>query len=622
MISLRSKLWLGVGGLLAILTIVTVLSIVALNRYRHELDRVFKENYNSAVYCDAMKRGLDHLNTHALRQLWNQPAAQFDPSAEFQAFDANLRLQIANVTLPGEGDLTERLANLWKQYQLDYQAFESATAAERPEQYESQLLLEYGELNQVAQRIADINMANMVSVDGQEKQMFSTVRGVLLALLISGIVLAVAFVGGVGASVFWSLRVLTRSAQELERGNLDHVAGVRSRDEIGQLGQAFDSMASRLREYRRLDLQQRERIQKTMQLAIDSLPDAVFVIGPKAQIEIANRTASTHFQITPGKTVAELSLRWLTPIYGRVIAERTPVASNDYREAIQLFDNGEERFLLPRAVPMLDDSGELIGVTVILADVTTLRHADELKSGLVATVSHELRTPLTSIRMGILMLDQGRLGPLTPAQQKSLVSTRDETDRLYRIIENLLSMSRIESGQAHFRFSPMSAREIVALAVEPMRSRFAEKQMQLEVNVAEGGALAMADASCVGLALENLLSNALKFAPPGGIVRVGVEPSENPKEIVFTVSDNGPGVPAEYGERIFEKFFRVARKEGPSGAGLGLAIAREIVQAHGGQIYLRGGQGSTFVLTLPRHEQDGVELPNGRDVTVGAGNHA
>jgi signal transduction histidine kinase len=90
---------------------------------------------------------------------------------------------------------------------------------------------------------------------------------------------------------------------------------------------------------------------------------------------------------------------------------------------------------------------------------------------------------------------------------------------------------------------------------------------------------------------------------------------------VFTVCDNGPGVPAEYGERIFEKFFRVARKEGPSGAGLGLAIAREIVQAHGGQIYLRGGQGSTFVLTLPRYEQNAVEHCAGAEATVAAGNH-
>lgn len=168
--------------------------------------------------------------------------------------------------------------------------------------------------------------------------------------------------------------------------------------------------------------------------------------------------------------MAELRLRWLTPIYDRVMAERTPVAATDYREAIQLFDDGIERFLLPRAVPMLDDGGEMIGVTVILADVTNLRHADELKSGLLATVSHELRTPLTSIRMGILMLDQGTLDPLTASQQKSLTSTREETDRLYRIIENLLSMSRIESGQAHFQFSPMSAREIVSLALEPLRN--------------------------------------------------------------------------------------------------------------------------------------------------------
>jgi signal transduction histidine kinase len=621
MISLRSKLWLGVGGLLAILTVVTILSIVALNRYRHELDRVFKENYNSAVYCDAMKRSLDHLNTHALRQLWNQPANEFDRAAEYQAFDLNLHLQIGNVTLPGEGDLTQHLADVWKQYQLDYESFESNPSA-RPRQYQSNLLPEYGLANQLAQKIADINMANMISVDGQGKRMFITVRGVLLILLSSGIILAVAFVVGVGASVMSSLRMLRRSAQELERGNLDHVADVRSGDEIGELGNAFNSMAARLREYRRLDLQQRERIQKTTQLAIDSLPDAVFVIGPKSEIEIANRTASTHLNISPGKTVAELRLRWLTPLYDRVVTERAPVGASDYRDAIQLFDKGVERFLLPRAVPMLADTGEMIGVTVILSDVTSLRHADELKSGLLATVSHELRTPLTSIRMGILMLDQGILGPMSPAQQKSLASTREETDRLYRIIENLLSMSRIESGQAHFQFSPMSAREIVSLALEPMRSRFTEKNVRLELDIADGEAVALADASCIGLAVENLLTNALKFTSAGGVVRVCVEQNANPDDIVFTVSDTGPGIPSEYADKIFEKFFRVARKEGPTGAGLGLAIAREIVQAHGGKIHLRGDRGSTFVITLPRYDRNKKEDGNMLQPNVAVAHHA
>jgi two-component system, NtrC family, sensor histidine kinase KinB len=615
MISLRSKLWLGVGGLLAILAIVTALSIVALNRYSHELDRVFKENYNSAVYCDAMKRSLDHLNTRALRELWGQPADEFNSSKEFQAFDANLHWQIGNITLPGEAELTNRLADLWNKYHRDYESFES-TPATRGEQYHSTLLPDYDQLKQVAQQIADINMANMISVDGQVKHIFSTVRDVLLGLLITGLVLAVAFVGGVGASVISSIGLLTRSARELERGNLDHVVRIGSRDEIGELGQAFNSMAFRLREYRRLDLQQRERIQKTTQLAIDSMPDAVFVVGPTSEIEIANRSATHHLGVTPGKSVAELHLRWLTSIYDQVKAERKAIASSDYREAIQLFDGGVERFLLPRAVPMLDDGGEMIGVTVILADVTNFRQADELKSGLLATVSHELRTPLTSIRMGILMLDQGVLGPLTVAQRKSLASTREEAERLYRIIENLLSMSRIESGLAHFNFLPMSAREIVSLAVEPLRSRFDEKKVGLELDLAKGEAIALADPSCIGLAVENLLSNALKFTPSGGAVRVGVEQSENGGEIVFTVSDTGPGVPAECAEKIFEKFFRVPRKEGPSGAGLGLAIAREIVQAHGGRIYLRGGSGSTFVLTLPQNGQNTIEAPELGDAAV------
>ena len=598
---LRAKLWIGFGGLLLILLLVSALSIVVLTRYSQALERVFRENYNSALYCQQMNQSLDELNARAQRLLWADVEGDLvaaEASAILQ-FESNLNHQVGNVTLPGERELTDRLATLWGQYKQEYRRFDSAGVADRRQMYSRELLPRYDELKRVAGRVAGMNMSNMVSVDGNVKRTLLSVRRALLVLLIVGIALAASLVAAVGAMIQRPLQALIRAARQIETGNLELNVPVNSRDEIGQLIEAFNAMASRLRELRRDDDARLARTQRTTQLAIDSLPDAVFVISPDGQIEISNETAGRHFGITPGTCVPDLRLRWLSELHERVKSTRQPFEPEGYKSAIQLFDAGKERFLLPRAEPMLDDRGELIGITVILVDVTALRHADELKSGLVSTVSHELRTPLTALRMAVLMLDEQNVGALSGKQTTLLRTARAQSERLYQIIDNLLDMSRIESGRAQFEFRRTAPAQIVHAAVEPFRQALAEKKVDLDVDLPDVLPDVAADVTYVGHALGNLLSNALKFTPAGGRVRVAA--ALDTDSVAFVVSDTGPGIPEDCAGRIFEKFFRLPRQSGPAGIGLGLAIAKEIAEAHGGRVSfqnLRGG-GAEFRLSLP-----------------------
>jgi signal transduction histidine kinase len=135
--------------------------------------------------------------------------------------------------------------------------------------------------------------------------------------------------------------------------------------------------------------------------------------------------------------------------------------------------------------------------------------------------------------------------------------------------------------------------------IEPMRAAFSEKKVSLDVRLADDLPAVLADPAAIGTALSNLLSNALKFTPAGGQVRVAA--ASQADSVAFTVSDTGPGIPAEFAARVFDKFFRVPRPEGPTGAGLGLTIAKEVIEAHGGHIELRGGSGSTFAFTLRQY---------------------
>lgn len=600
MISLRAKLALGFGGLLSILLAVSLLSMIVLTRYSHTLERVFHENYNSAIYCDRMKAALDALDSRAQAIAWGTSdlSSPFDPAAQKQQFETNLDLQLANCTLPGELDRTRQLASIWIDYRRAYEQFDASTTDSR-ELYRGVLLPKHQSAKRVAEQLADMNMSNMVSVDGQVKRTLVGVKRALLTLVIVAFLLAATLVATVGATILRPLRSLTLSARQIASGDLDLHMPVRSRDEVGRLTEAFNSMASRLREFKRLDADRLLRTQQTTQLAIDSLHDAVVVIGPSGIVEIANRSALSHFNIAPGKSVQSGEPKWLRDIFGEVSRTGEPFAPEGYKSAIQLFENGRERFLLPRAVPMLDCDGKTIGVAVILVDVTQLRHADELKSGLVSTVSHELRTPLTALRMAISLLQGEKVGNLTARQRTLVNAAGEESERLFRIIDDLLNISRIESGRAQFDLRPIGPAVVIEPVVELMGSALEQKRLRLEIAFAGDLPEVQADATFIVHALGNLVSNAIKFTPAGGTVTIGAECKD--RGVTFFVRDTGAGIPPELVHRVFEKFFRIPQADGPPGVGLGLAIAKEIVEAHGGQIHFQPneGGGSVFSFTLP-----------------------
>jgi signal transduction histidine kinase len=261
---------------------------------------------------------------------------------------------------------------------------------------------------------------------------------------------------------------------------------------------------------------------------------------------------------------------------------------------------GQIRHFLPHAVPIRDSEKHLLGVTLVLGDVTNLRRLDEMKSGLLSVVSHELKTPLTSIRMAVHLLLEERVGPLTSKQTELIVAARDDSDRLQKIIEDLLDMGRLESGRVELELQPQSPQQLIGDAVSAMEAAFRDRGIAVEVDINAETPGVLADPARIDHVFSNLLSNALKFTPPGGHVNVTAAPEA--EMVRFVIQDSGPGIAPEHLPRIFDRFYRASGPNQPGGAGLGLAIAKEIVELHGGQIQVQSeiGQGSRFSFTLRR----------------------
>jgi signal transduction histidine kinase len=236
----------------------------------------------------------------------------------------------------------------------------------------------------------------------------------------------------------------------------------------------------------------------------------------------------------------------------------------------------------------------------VLTDVTRFRLMDQLKSDMVSTVSHELKTPLTGVQMAIHLLLEEAVGPLNPKQVELLLAARQDGDRLLGIVNDLLDLTRIEQGRVALDVKPIAPAELVGEAVDRLAARAGDAGLTLSAEVPAGLPPVGADRERVGHVFDNLIGNAVAHTPRGGAIVVAAEP-DGDGFIQFRVTDTGEGIPVEHLPRIFEKFYRVPGSETKGGAGLGLAIAREIVAAHGGQIDATStpGEGSTFTFTLP-----------------------
>ena len=210
---------------------------------------------------------------------------------------------------------------------------------------------------------------------------------------------------------------------------------------------------------------------------------------------------------------------------------------------------------------------------MLLEDITRFRLLDEVKSNLVATVSHELKTPLTSIRIVLHLLLEEHVGPLVPKQLELLVDARDNAERLLAMINNLLDLARLEQGRTQLRLRPEGPAALLQAAADSFRPRAEDRGVALLVEERGDLTPVAVDAEQFQHALHNLLDNALKHTPQGGRITLAAEPAG--EKVVFSVSDTGSGIAAEYLPLVFEKYFRVPGEAAPEGSGLGLAIVRE-----------------------------------------------
>ncbi len=575
-------------------------------------ERILRDNYRSVLAAQRMKDAIERLDgAAAFRALGRDDKAEQQEGPGRARFEAELRVQESNITEPGEHDETRLLRQRWTSYQAHAQRYLALPPAERSAAYFTTLEPAFLEVKAAADRVLDLNQDAMVRKSEEARR--AAVRNVAL----TAVATLLALVAGALASALLTrqaLRPLARLSQAVRRlgeGDLSARAamagGERGGDEIAALAREFDAMAQRLEGYRRSSLGDLIAAQQASQAAIDSLPDPVIVLAVGGGVSNVNEAAVQLLRIGSGPAAADPlapvdpAIRALLErVRVHVLSGKGPYVPRGFEESVRLDAADGAHWLLPRATPVQSEDSGVVGVSVVLQDVTRLMRFDELKNDLVATVAHEFRTPLTSLRMAIHLCLEGLVGPLTPKQEEMLRAGRADCERLQAIVDDLLDLSRLQAGKADVIPSVQPARSLLLASLEPRREEALRAGVQVAVAPEPPGAPlppVLADPERVDLVLGNFISNALKHAPQGSTVVLRVERSG--AQVRFSVADSGPGLAREHQARVFEKFFRVPGAKG--GVGLGLYIAREVVRAHGGEIGVESvpGEGATFWFTLP-----------------------
>ncbi|MCC5909423.1 MAG: HAMP domain-containing protein [Clostridiaceae bacterium] len=432
-----------------------------------------------------------------------------------------------------------------------------------------------------------------------EQSKFIITRATMLALIIT-IILGYF----IAKSITGPINDVTVKAEKMSRGDFDQVVEVKSDDEIGQLANMFNYLTAHLKSV----LQQMSNEKKTMDTIITYMADGLIATSLEGKIIHANPRALEMLNLEEFTLEQKSFDEVFFPLNKRLTL--THLKQNKQWDGNEIIDMEKGIKLRAKYAPIMKSDGDLEGMVVLLQDVTEHEKLETMRKEFVANVSHELKTPLTTIKSYTETLLEGALEDKNLTHQ-FLEVVVSETDRMNRLVQDLLQLSNLDFKQAKWNKKETDINNIVENAVLKLEVSAKNKKQQLHYEVEQEPIFIFVDADRIEQVILNVISNAIKYTGEEGKIHVKVQ--QKHEEVMIIIEDNGIGIPSKDVARIFERFYRVdkARSREMGGTGLGLSIAKQIIEAHDGKIEIASTEeksGTIVRVTLPIGVQEALNF--------------
>ena len=412
---------------------------------------------------------------------------------------------------------------------------------------------------------------------------------VLAAILIAAVTIVL---------VLRPIQGLARDAHRIAQGNLEHRVDWSSRDSFGVLASELNRIAVRLRELRDTEAGRRQMEFQLSDAVLQSIFEPIIVTDGKGHLLKVNQAAAELLGESAGDRMALANTpggdKILSAI-GDAVSMQKAVAAEGEASMLPMRIGKQERSYRLRTTPMRDTEGRLLGTVTTLEDVTSLQDTDRFKTRFIEVASRKLRDPLLQLRRGLYALAQGFGGEMTSLQIELVASASKEAEKLDDLMGDLIEVAELDTGKREMQLERLRPLKALNEARDRYCDEAAKKHIRLEVSAYADLAVVLADRRALQSILDNLLSNAIRYTPDEGEILLAAEEIKN--FVRFSVQDTGRGIEAERLSTIFDRFSTFSER----GSGLGLALARRLVESLGGQIAVesRLGHGSTFRFTIP-----------------------
>ncbi|WP_421682924.1 PAS domain-containing protein [Stutzerimonas urumqiensis] len=588
---LRTRLFLGFSALMTVALLGLLLALVSVVQMARSQEHLIRDSFSVIEINQKLRQTLGNQMVILLRQERDRGA--LDESR--QAFEQTLARGIAQA--PDERD---RAA-----YREIAQAYADFIGQIETPQGLRWTLTEESELsrsfNQVRLLMVDMQQSaydqiRNTEIEGRE-------RAVLLAGLLGLTGIAVLLIGFVTAHGFARrfgepIEKLCAAADQIGRGDFNIVLPSSPIAELSILIRRFGLMAQAVHQFKQTNVEALVNGQQRLQALLDSIDDGLLIIDRDGRLEHANPVAQRQLAWEAGHIGAPLGKALGHP---ELDAAAEQVLNDNALAAppqdLEIEADGERRLLAWRMSPVSHHDGRISGAVMVLHDVTDQRTFERVRNEFVLRASHELRTPVTGMQMAFSLLRE-RIHFAQNSREADLLSTvHEEMQRLVRLINDLLDFSRYQSGQQKLELMPCDIPELLEAARQRFLAQALDHRIELGLELQPPLPNLLLDRPQIERVLDNLLSNALRHTPDGGEIRLLAR--RHGERMILSVEDNGEGIPYSQQARIFEPFVQIGRRRG--GAGLGLALCKEIAQLHGGRIgvHSRIGHGTIFYIALP-----------------------